>query len=108
MAVVTLTTANTLWLRIERVMIMLLGAAYIANAPRKLADMIGIIKLIPPETHSSATSLVFACDVGQQRSDLLYWELDRDGPCARGSEVESVHKMRVGIRRLRSVLSLFR
>ena len=52
MAAVALTTANALWLRIERTMIMLLAVAYVGNTIAELADMIGIITIHPPETRS--------------------------------------------------------
>jgi hypothetical protein len=38
MIAVTLTKANTRWLRIERVTIMLLAAAFVFNAIAELAD----------------------------------------------------------------------
>ena len=42
MAAVALTPANTLWRRIERLLIMLLVVAYIANTTVELADLIGV------------------------------------------------------------------
>ena len=47
MAAVALTKGNTLWLRIERTMIILLAAAYVANTIAELVDMIGVITLHP-------------------------------------------------------------
>ena len=47
MAAVALTGRNALWLRIERTMIILLAAAYVANTIAELSDMIGVITLHP-------------------------------------------------------------
>ncbi len=84
MIVVTL-TANALWMRIERIVIMLLGAAYIANTAAELADMIGIITLHPPETRAvsllSSSLAIWVTNV--LTFSLLYWQIDRGGPSAR-------------------------
>ena len=50
MAVVALTAGSTLWLGIERKMIILVAAAYVANTIAELADMIGVITLHPSAT----------------------------------------------------------
>jgi hypothetical protein len=47
MAGVALTKGNTLWLGIERTMIILLATVYVANTIAELADMIGAITLHP-------------------------------------------------------------
>ena len=58
MAAVALTPTNTLWRRIERMLIMLLAVAYIANTIVELVDMIGVITLHPSK--SNAFSLASA------------------------------------------------
>ncbi len=61
-------------------MILLLGAAYVANTAAELADMIGIITLHPPETRAVSLLSSFACDLGHQCTDLLLALLaDRSG-----------------------------
>ena len=45
MAAVALTKGNTLWLGIERTVIILLAITYVANTIAELADMIGVITL---------------------------------------------------------------
>jgi hypothetical protein len=86
MIVVTL-TANALWMRIERTVIMLLGAAYVANTAAELADMIGIITLHPPETRAvsllSSSLAIWVTNV--LTFSLLYWQIDRGGPSSRAS-----------------------
>lgn len=86
MIVVTL-TANALWMRIERIVIMLLGATYIANTAAELADMIGIIMLHPPETRAvsllSSSLAIWVANV--LTFSLLYWQIDRGGPSSRAS-----------------------
>jgi hypothetical protein len=88
MAAVTLTTANTRWLRIERTMIILLALVYVADIIVGLADMIGIITLHPPETRSiSLLSSSVALWVSNVLVfSLLYWQIDRGGPSARASK----------------------
>jgi hypothetical protein len=84
MIVVTL-TASSLWTRIEQTVIMLLGAAYIANTAAELADMIGIITLHPPETRAvsllSSSLAIWVTNV--LTFSLLYWQIDRGGPFSR-------------------------
>jgi hypothetical protein len=91
MTAVTLTRANTLWLRIERIMVILLAWAYVANTIAQLADMIGIIRLSPPETRASSllsSSLVIWVS-NVLTFSLLYWQIDRGGPHARVSNVSA-------------------
>ena len=84
MAAVALTTANALWLRIERTMIMLLAVAYVGNTIVELADMIGIITIHPPETRSvsllSSSLAIWVTNI--LTFSLLYWQIDRGGPYA--------------------------
>jgi hypothetical protein len=91
MTVVTLTTANILWLRIERTMIILLAAAYVVNTAAELSDMIGIIVLHSPETRKisllSSSLAIWLTNV--LTFSLLYWQIDRGGPYARVSGVSA-------------------
>jgi hypothetical protein len=91
MAVVTLTTANTVWLRVEQTVIILFAAAYVANTAAELADMIGIITLHPPETRSisllSSSLAIWVTNV--LAFALLYWQIDRGGPYSRASRMSA-------------------
>jgi hypothetical protein len=92
MAAVALTTANTRWLRIERIrwlriermMIMFAAVVYIANTIVELADMIGIITLHPPESRPitllSSSVAIWLTNV--LTFSFLYWQIDRGGPYA--------------------------
>ena len=79
MAAVALTKASTRWRRIERAMIILVAVAYVANTGAQLADMIGIITLLPPASRSvsllSSSLGIWVTNV--LMFSLLYWELDR-------------------------------
>jgi hypothetical protein len=87
MAAVALTKGNTLWLRIERTMIILLAAAYVANTIAELADMIGAITLHPSGNNvfSLLSSSVAIWVVNVLTFSLLYWQIDQGGPSARAS-----------------------
>jgi hypothetical protein len=89
MAAVALTTANTLWLRIERTMIILLAAAYVAHTIVELADLIGVITIHPSHSNAFAllSSSVAIWVVNVLTFSLLYWQIDRGGPYARASKV---------------------
>jgi hypothetical protein len=87
MAAVRLTGGNALWLGIERVMIMLLGAAYVGNTIAELADMIGVITLHPSGNNAfsllSSSVAIWVANV--LTFSLLYWQIDQGGPYARAS-----------------------
>lgn len=89
MAAVALTTANALWLRVKRTIIVLFAVAYVANTIAELGDMIGIITLHPPETRSisllSSSLAIWVANV--LTFSLLYWQIDRGGPYALMSKV---------------------
>ena len=89
MAAVALTPANTLWRRIERMLIMLLVVAYIANTTVELADLIGVITLHPLKSNAFAllSSSVAIWVANVLTFSLLYWQIDRGGPYARASKV---------------------
>jgi hypothetical protein len=90
MVAVALTTGNTLWLGIERVMIMLLGAAYVGNIIAELADMIGVITLYPSGNNAfsllSSSVAIWVANV--LTFSLLYWQIDQGGPYARASALK--------------------
>jgi hypothetical protein len=89
MAVVALTRRNTLWLSIERMMIILLAVAYVANTIAELADMIGVITLHPSVSNAflllSSSVAIWVANV--LTFSLLYWQIDRGGPYARASKL---------------------
>jgi hypothetical protein len=89
MGAVTLTPANTLWQRIERMLIILLAVAYIANTIVELADMIGVITLHPSKSNAFAllSSSVAIWVANVLTFSMLYWQIDRGGPYARASKL---------------------
>jgi hypothetical protein len=89
MAAVTLMPANTLWKRIERVLIIFLAVAYIANTIVELADMIGVITLHPSKSNAFAllSSSVAIWVANVLTFSMLYWQIDRGGPYARASQL---------------------
>ena len=88
MAVVALAARNTLWLGIERTIIILLASAYVANTIAELADMIGVITLHPSGNNAfsllSSSVAIWVANV--LMFSLLYWQIDRGGPYARASK----------------------
>jgi hypothetical protein len=89
MAVVTLTKGNRRWLGIERAMIILLATAYVANTIAEVADMIGAITLHPSgqNAFSLLSSSVAIWVANVLTFSLLYWQIDRGGPYALGSNL---------------------
>jgi hypothetical protein len=89
MAAVTLMPANALWQRIERMLIILLAVAYIANTIVELADMIGLITLHPSKSNvfSLLSSSVAIWVANVLTFSMLYWQIDRGGPYARASKL---------------------
>ena len=89
LAGVGLTGGNTLWLRIERTVIILLAAVYVGNTIAELADMIGVITLHPSGTNAfsllSSSVAIWVANV--LTFSLLYWQIDRGGPYARASKL---------------------
>jgi hypothetical protein len=88
MAVVALTARNTLWLGIERTMIILLAGAYVANTIAELADLIGVITIHPSSGDNAFSLLSSAVAIWLANVlmfSLLYWQVDRGGPYARAS-----------------------
>jgi hypothetical protein len=89
MAAVMLTPANTLWQRIERMLIILLAVAYIANTTVELVDMIGVITLHPSKSNAfsllSSSVAIWVANV--LTFSMLYWQIDGGGPYARARKV---------------------
>jgi hypothetical protein len=87
MAAVRLTAGSTLWLGIERMMIILLATAYVANTIAELADMIGVITLHPSGNNAfsllSSSVAIWVANV--LTFSLVYWQIDQGGPYARAS-----------------------
>jgi hypothetical protein len=88
MVAVALTRGKTLWQRIERTMIILVAAVYVANVTAELADMIGVVTLHPASANafSLLSSSVAIWVVNVLTFSLLYWQIDRGGPYARASK----------------------
>ena len=89
MLVVALTGGNTLWLRIERTMIILLAAVYVVNVAVELADLIGAVTLHPASANafSLLSSSVVIWTANILTFSLLYWQIDRGGPHARANSL---------------------
>jgi hypothetical protein len=90
MVAVACTRGNTLWLRIERTMIILAAAAYVANVTAELVDMVGLVTLHPGTANafSLLSSSVAIWTVNVLMFALLYWQIDRGGPYARASKLK--------------------
>jgi hypothetical protein len=88
MLAVGLTTGNTLWLSIERTIIIVIAGIYVANTIVELADLIGVVTLDPSVANafSLLTSSVAVWVANVLTFSLLYWEIDRGGPYARASK----------------------
>ena len=88
MAAGALTTANIRWLRIERMLIILLAGAYVANTIGELVDMIGVITLHPSKSNAFAllSSSVAIWVANVLTFSLLYWQLDGGSPSARARQ----------------------
>jgi hypothetical protein len=89
MVAVGLTRGNTLWLRIERMVIILFAVVYVANVVAELADIIGVVTLHPASANafSLLSSSVAIWTVNILAFSLLYWQIDRGGPYARASRL---------------------
>ena len=89
MAAVTRTPASPRWRRIERTLIILLAAAYVANTILELVDLIGVITLHPAKSNafSLLSSSVAIWVANMLTFSLLYWQIDGGGPYARAHTV---------------------
>ena len=92
MAGVALTKGNIVWLGIERTMIILLAAAYVANTIAELADLIGVITIHPSgeNAFSLLSSGVVIWVANVLTFSLLYWQIDQAARMlGRASRVQS-------------------
>jgi len=91
MAAVGLTGGSTLWLGIERTVIILLATVYVGNTIAELADLIGAIALHPSgqNAFSLLSSSVAIWVANVLTFSLLYWQVDRGGPYARASNLSA-------------------
>ncbi len=89
MVAVALTRGKSLWLRIERIVIILFTVVYVANVIAELADIIGVVTLHPASANafSLLSSSVAIWTVNILAFSLLYWQIDRGGPYARASKL---------------------
>jgi hypothetical protein len=90
MAAVALTRGNVRCLRIERTLIMLLGAVYVVNTAAELADMVGIIA-IHPKGENAYALLSSAVGIWVENVvifSLLFWQIDGGGPYGRAQRVQ--------------------
>jgi len=81
MIMVSVSTDNAIWLRIEHIAIMLLASVYAGNTAAELGDMVGIT-VHPPETRSVSllTSSFTIWITNVLTFSLLYWQIDSGGP----------------------------
>src|SRR5262245_16273861 len=80
--------AYTLWRCLERLLIILLAVAYVANTIGELADLIGVMTLHPSKSNAFAllSSSVAIWVANVLTFSMLYWQIDRGGPSARASQ----------------------
>ena len=89
MLAVGLTKGNTLWLEIERTMIILSSPRSMSPTPsRSWRILIGVITLHPSggNAFSLLSSAVAIWVANVLTFSLLYWQIDRGGPYARASK----------------------
>lgn len=84
-AAVAVTRGNARWLRIEMVLSLLLGLAYVVNTAAELADMVGVITLHPAgsNAYSLLSSAVGIWLANVVVFSVLYWQIDGGGPYGR-------------------------
>ena len=89
MLAVGLTKGNTLWLKIERTMIIVIAGLYAVNTIAEMVDMVGVVTLHPGSANafSLLSSSVAIWTVNVLTFSLLYWQIDRGGPYARASKL---------------------
>jgi hypothetical protein len=85
MLAVGFTKGNTLWLKIERAMIIVIAGLYVVNTIVELVDMVGLVTLHPGSANafSLLSSSVAIWMANVLTFSLLYWQIDRGGPYAR-------------------------
>jgi hypothetical protein len=91
MAATRLAWGSGRWLRMERAVIVLLAALYVANTVVELGDMLGLISLHPKgkNAFSLMSSSIAIWIANVLAFSLLYWQVDGGGPRARESGVGS-------------------
>jgi hypothetical protein len=89
MAGVAITHGNVHWLRIERALIMLLGAAYVVNTVAELADMVGVITIHPSgnNAYSLLSSAIAIWLANVVIFSVLFWQIDGGGPYGRAQGI---------------------
>ena len=90
MAAVAFTSGSLLWLRIERTLIMLVGAIYVVNTGAELADMVGVIAIHPK---GSSVYALLSSAVGIWVENVvifsaLFWQVDGGGPYGRARGIK--------------------
>lgn len=90
LAAVAMTHGNMLCLRIERTLIMLLGAFYVLNTGAQLADMVGIVAIHPTRStpYSLLTSAIGIWMENVVIFSMLFWQVDGGGPYGRARGVQ--------------------
>lgn len=90
MAAAAITRGNLAWLRIEGIIIMLLGAVYVINTVAELADMVGVIA-IHPKRESAYSLLSSAVGIWVENVvifSMLFWQVDGGGPYGRAKGIK--------------------
>ena len=89
MLAVSLTRGNTVWLRVERTIIVLLAVVYVLDVALELVDMIGAVALhaAGANAFSLLSSSVVIWTANVLTFSLLYWQIDRGGPYARANRL---------------------
>ena len=90
MLAVGLTKGNTLWLKVERSLIIVIAGVYVLNTIVELVDMVGLVTLHPGSANafSLLSSSVAIWTVNVLTFSLLYWQIDRGGPYARACKLK--------------------
>ena len=90
MAAAAITHGSARWLRIERTLIMLLGAVYVVNTGAELADMVGVIA-IHPKGGSAYALLSSAVGIWMENVvifSMVFWQVDGGGPYGRARGIQ--------------------
>ena len=87
MAASRLAWGSARWVRMERAIIVLLAALYVANTIAELLDMLGVVTLHPTgrNAFSLLSSSIAIWIANVLAFSLLYWQVDGGGPRARAT-----------------------
>ena len=90
MAAAAITHGDAHWLRIERLLIILLGAVYVVNTGAQLSDMVGVIAIHPKggSTYALLSSAVGIWVENVVIFSLLFWQIDGGGPYGRARGIQ--------------------